>query len=145
MSNKLSIEEGIKIQTEQLERWGLVLHEQVHKDLVQWATSRNNDVTDGFGICRGDDLTIFIKNYKPKVKTNTKKIVTIEVTRYYSKTNTVEIEVDNDLVFDDLVNYLSADEELDNRFEIALAEAQLVGEDTTYEWQDPTNQTGGTL
>ena len=145
MSKKLSIEEGIKIQTEQLERWGLVLHEQVHKDLVQWATSRNNDVTDGFGICRGDDLTIFIKNYKPKVKTNTKKIVTIEVTRYYSKTNTVEIEVDNDLVFDDLVNYLSADEELDNRFEIALAEAQLVGEDTTYEWQDPTNQTGGTL
>lgn len=74
-----------------------------------------------------------------------KRTVTVEVTRYYSKTSTVEIEVDDSIVDDDLVNYLTADEELDSLYEDSLGDASLVGENTTYEWQDPTNQTGGTL
>ena len=74
-----------------------------------------------------------------------KRIVTIEVTRYYSKTKLVSIEVDDSIVHDDLVNYLTADEELDSLFEDALGDASLVGDNTTYEWQDPTNKTGGTL
>ena len=74
-----------------------------------------------------------------------KRIVTVEVTRYYSKTTTVEVEVDDDLVGEDLVDYLTNDEKLDDRFEDAIYNASLNGEDTTYEYSDPTNQTGGHL
>ena len=74
-----------------------------------------------------------------------KKIVTVEVTRYYSKTGTVEIEVDTTLVGDELVDYLTNDEDIDNMFENAIGDTSLVGENTTYEWQDPTDSNGGTL
>ena len=74
-----------------------------------------------------------------------KKIVTVEVTRYYSKTGTVEIEVDTTLVGEELVDYLTNDEEVNDLFENAIGDASLVGEDTTYEWQDPTDNNGGTL
>ena len=74
-----------------------------------------------------------------------KRIVTVEVTRYYSKTSTVEVTVDDDLVDDALVDYLTNDEDVDGDFENALFEASLVGENTTYEYSDPTNQTGGHL
>lgn len=74
-----------------------------------------------------------------------KKIVTVEVTRYYSKTGTVEIEVDTTLVGDELVDYLTNDEDVDDLLENAIADASLVGENTTYEWQDPTDNNGGTL
>ena len=74
-----------------------------------------------------------------------KRIVTIEVTRYYSKTATISIEVDNDLVDEALTDYLTNDVEVDSLCEDGLGDASLVGENTTYEWQDPTNSTGGTL
>jgi hypothetical protein len=44
-----------------------------------------------------------------------------------------------------LVDYLTNDEDVDDMFENAIADASLVGEDTTYEWQDPTDSNGGTL
>jgi len=74
-----------------------------------------------------------------------KKIVTVEVTRYYSKTSTVEIEVDTTLVGDELVDYLTNDEDVDDLLENAIADASLVGENTTYAWQDSTDSNGGTL
>ncbi len=74
-----------------------------------------------------------------------KRIVTVEVTRYYSKTSTVEVTVDDDLVDDALVDYLTNDEDVNDQFENAIADASLNGEDTTYEYSDPTNQTGGHL
>lgn len=74
-----------------------------------------------------------------------KRIIKVEVTRYYSKTTMVEVEVDNDLVDEELVNYLTNDDDVDTLFENRLCEASLVGENTTYEWQDPTNGIGGTL
>lgn len=74
-----------------------------------------------------------------------KRIVTVEVTRYYSKTSTVEVEVDDDLVGEALVDYLTNDEDVNDQFENAIADASLNGEDTTYEYSDPTNQTGGHL
>ena len=74
-----------------------------------------------------------------------KRIVTIEVTRYYSKTCLVSIKVKNKITDADLVEYLTTDEELDSLFEDSLGDVSLVGGDTTYEWQDPINQTGGTL
>ncbi len=74
-----------------------------------------------------------------------KRIVTVEVTRYYSKTSTVEVTVDDDLVDEALVDYLTNDEDVNDQFENAIADASLVGENTTYEYSDPTNQTGGHL
>ena len=74
-----------------------------------------------------------------------KKIVSVQVTRYYSKTSTVDIEVDTALVGEELVNYLTHDEEVDDMYENALGDASLVGDDTSYEWQDPTDKNGGTL
>lgn len=74
-----------------------------------------------------------------------KKIVTVQVTRYYSKTGTVEVEVDTSLVGDELVEFLTHDVLMDIRYEDAIADASLVGDDTTYEWQDPTDNNGGTL
>lgn len=86
-----------------------------------------------------------IIDYLKDKMSNTKRLVTVEVTRYYSKTSTVQIEVSNSLIDDELVDYLTNDEEVDSLFEDAIADASLVGDETTYEWQDPTNETGGTL
>jgi hypothetical protein len=74
-----------------------------------------------------------------------KRIVKVEVTRYYSKMSVVEIEVDTALIDDSLVDYLTNDDDVNSLLEDALYDASLVGENTTYEWQDPTNGIGGTL
>jgi len=74
-----------------------------------------------------------------------KRIVTIEVTRYYSKTSSVDIFVDNDLVDEALVEFLTNDDDLNEDLENAIFSASLVGENTTYEYSDPTNNMGGTL
>ena len=74
-----------------------------------------------------------------------KRIVKVEVTRYYSKMSVVEIEVDTALVGDELVDYLTNDDDVNSLLEDALYDASLVGENTTYEWQDPKNGIGGTL
>ena len=59
----LSVEAGIKIQTEQLKEWKSVLKKSVYKDLKLWATSKNHEANDGFGICRGSDLDNYVNNY----------------------------------------------------------------------------------
>ena len=74
-----------------------------------------------------------------------KRIVTVEVTRYYSKTASVDIFVDNDLLDEALVEFLTNDDDLNEDMENSIFSASLNGDDTTYEWQDPTNSTGGTL
>lgn len=60
----LSIEQGIKIQKAHLLKWKEVLKASVYRDLVTYATSSNHEAKDGFGICRGSDLGIYIANYK---------------------------------------------------------------------------------
>lgn len=74
-----------------------------------------------------------------------KRIVTVEVTRYYSKSSTIEIEVDDELVDDALVDFLTGDETIDDLYENALYDASMVAEDTTYEYSDITNNMGGHL
>ena len=74
-----------------------------------------------------------------------KRIVTITATRYYSKTTTIEVEVDDALVDEDLQEYLTNDEIIETRIEEGLGEASLKGEDTEYEYSDPTNNDGGHL
>ena len=74
-----------------------------------------------------------------------KRIVTITATRYYSKQTTIEIEVENTMVDEDLHEYLTNDEIINDQLENGLGEASLQGDDTKYEFQDPTNNYGGHL
>ena len=72
-----------------------------------------------------------------------KVLVTIE--RHYSKQATIEVEVDENIVGEELQNYLIENEDIDTLLENALAEDSLSGDDTIYEYQDPTNNDGGHL
>jgi len=74
----------------------------------------------------------------------TKKI-TLTTTRYYSKQTSIEIEVDENLKGDELVNFLTNDKDLDNQIEEGLGDANLVGEDTNYEYYDEKEEFGGHL
>ena len=74
-----------------------------------------------------------------------KRTVTVTIERHYSKTATIEIEVDDALVDEDLQEYLTNDELINDQLENALSEASLQGDDTVYEYSDPTNNDGGHL
>lgn len=74
-----------------------------------------------------------------------KRIVTVEVTRYYSKTSSVDIFVDNDLVDEALIEFLTNDDDLNEDLENAIFSATLIEDDTKYEFQDTVNNLGGTL
>lgn len=74
-----------------------------------------------------------------------KRIVEVSVARYYSKMTTVEIEVDDKIVEEDLIDYLTEDEALQEVLEKALSQAFIETDDTTYEFQDTVNNFGGTL
>lgn len=73
------------------------------------------------------------------------RTVTVTATRYYSKQTTIEVEVDDAMVDEDLHEYLTNDEIIDNQIEEGLGEASLVGDETKYEYSDPTNNDGGHL
>jgi hypothetical protein len=73
------------------------------------------------------------------------KIVSVTIERHYSKQATIEVEVDENLVDEELRDFLTESEEIDTLLENALAEDTLSGDDTIYEYQDPTNNDGGHL
>ena len=72
-----------------------------------------------------------------------KVLVTIEI--HYSKQATIEVEVDEKIVGEELQDYLMENEDIDTLLEDALAEDSLSGDDTIYEYQDPINNDGGHL
>jgi hypothetical protein len=72
-----------------------------------------------------------------------KVLVTIE--RHYSKQATIEVEVDENIVGEELQNFLMESKHIDTLLENALAEDSLSGYDTIYEYQDSTNNDGGHL
>ena len=74
-----------------------------------------------------------------------KRIVSVTIERHYSKQAPIEVEVDDDLVGEDLQEFLTHDEKIDDLLENALAEDSLSADDTIYEYQDPTNNDGGHL
>ena len=74
-----------------------------------------------------------------------KRIVSVTIERHYSKQATIEVEVDDDLVGEDLQEFLTHDEKINDLLEKALAEDRLSADDTIYEYQDPTNNDGGHL
>jgi len=71
--------------------------------------------------------------------------VQVTLTRTYYKTTTIEIEVDESIVGDELKDYLIENEELDTELENELGNADLDGGDDEWEFQDPTNNFGGHL
>jgi len=72
-----------------------------------------------------------------------KVLVTIE--RHYSKQATIEVEVDENIVGEELQNFLMESKHIDTLLENALAEDSLSGYDTIYEYQESTNNDGGHL
>lgn len=65
---KLTVEGGIKIQTEQLADWKPKLLPEVYEDLVEYAVATNSEAKTGFDIRRGSDLNHFVNIWKPKTK-----------------------------------------------------------------------------
>ena len=74
----------------------------------------------------------------------TRKVV-VTLTRTYYKTATIEVEVDENIKDDELIVYLTNNEELDSKLENKLGESDLDGGDDEWEFQDPTNNFGGHL
>ena len=73
------------------------------------------------------------------------KMVSVTIERHYSKSATIEVEVDENLVDEELQTFLTESEEIDTLLENALSEDSLSGDETIYEYQDPTNNDGGHL
>lgn len=71
--------------------------------------------------------------------------VTVTATRYYSKQTTIEVDVPVEIKDDELVDFLTENEDLDNQIEEGLAQASLSGDDDTFEYYDEENEIGGTL
>ena len=71
--------------------------------------------------------------------------VTVTATRYYSKQTTVEIDVPVDIQDDNLIDFLTENEELDEKIENGIFDASLHADDDTFEFQDTTNNFGGHL
>ena len=69
-----------------------------------------------------------------------KRIVTINLTRTYFKTTSIEVEVDDSLTGETLQNFLATDEVIYNKLEEALYESSLeIGDDEFY-ISDHTNK-----
>jgi len=95
-------------------------------------------------------LTDFINSVKDSINENlpTTRKVNITITKYYSEQVEVEIDVDNSIVGDDLINFLTETPEqiVDTAIEKAFDEqGKLIQDDIKYEYQDPTNHDGGHL
>jgi hypothetical protein len=73
------------------------------------------------------------------------KIVTVNIAKYYIKYATVELEVPVDLVGDALVEFLTEDDDVNERYENYIDNARLHGDESHYEWADPTDNNGGHL
>ena len=71
--------------------------------------------------------------------------VTVTATRYYSKQTAVEIDVPVNIQDDELIDFLTENEELDKQIEEGLFRDSLSADDDTYEFSDPTNNFGGHL
>ena len=62
-TKEFTIADGINIQTKQLKVWKSKLLPHVYKALEKEALRKNDIAKNGYGVFRGDDMTIFIKNY----------------------------------------------------------------------------------
>ena len=63
-----TIEQGLKVQKEELKTWKKVLKDEVYNDLEYWITSKNHLAEDGHDIKKGSFMTTFITHYDPYYK-----------------------------------------------------------------------------
>jgi len=105
-----------------------------------WFNKNNSKYTDK------DEqiLDLFKDSHDFKLPQATRK-VTLTVTRYYSKQTTFEVDVDENLTGEALQEFLTNDADIEDMAEDGLGEASLCGDETKWEYQDPTNQDGGHL
>ena len=73
------------------------------------------------------------------------KIVSVTIERHYSKQATIEVEVDDNIIDDELQTFLTNDDAINELLENALFDSSLIGDDTIYEYQDTENNDGGHL
>ena len=71
--------------------------------------------------------------------------VTVTATRYYSKQTTIEVDVPIDIQGDELIDFLTENEQLTEEIEEGLFQDSLSADDDKFEFQDPTNDFGGHL
>ncbi len=74
----------------------------------------------------------------------TRKVI-VTATRYYTKQATVEVDVPVDIKDDDLIDFLTENDELDCKIDEGLAQDSLSIDEDTFEFQDPINGFGGHL
>jgi hypothetical protein len=73
------------------------------------------------------------------------KTVSVTMTRNYFKTATIEVDVDENLVDDELQEFLTTDLAIELRLLNEISEASLNGGEDEYEYQDSANNDGGHL
>jgi len=71
--------------------------------------------------------------------------VSVTVTRYYSKQVEVEVDVPNEIGDDDIQDWLTENDDLNERVGYALDKAILYDDEDNWEFSDPENQNGGHL
>ena len=71
--------------------------------------------------------------------------VTLMVTRTYTKEIEFEVDVDDSIGFDDIQDYLTLNDEIDEIAEVELDEASLIEGETEWRFDDVTLGTGGHL
>jgi len=63
MNQELSVERGIEIQNEHLQKWKTILKEEVYRELALWTMEKNLEANTGYDIRRGSDLSTWVQNY----------------------------------------------------------------------------------
>ena len=63
MDNELTVEEGIAIQNEQLQKWKQLLKEDVYNWLEKKVTKENHLAKNGYQIVRGCYISDYVENY----------------------------------------------------------------------------------
>jgi hypothetical protein len=71
--------------------------------------------------------------------------VTLMVTRTYTKEIEFEVDVDDSIGFDDIQDYLTLNDEIDEIAEVELDKASLIEDETEWRFDDVTLGTGGHL
>jgi hypothetical protein len=58
-----TIEEGIEVQTRQLDLWKTILIPEVYEALEEYTKRNNNEAKSGYDIKRGTTLDFYVSNY----------------------------------------------------------------------------------
>lgn len=59
---EFTVEEGIAVQTENLNAWKLVLKEEIYLRVEKWSKETNDQAKNGYQIRRGGDISCYINN-----------------------------------------------------------------------------------